>query len=126
MQIVPSPDPAEAGAPRPQDVKAGHHVRVRGARWRIVEVRAYDDCQVVTLCGLTPPLVGVERRVLSPFDAIEPVQRRRRARFVRNVLWRRACRAAIAADAPPGALRADRANGVAVETISVALPRSFV
>jgi len=27
---------------------------------------------------------------------------------------------------PPGALRADRANGVAVETISVALPRSFV
>ena len=26
----------------------------------------------------------------------------------------------------PGALRADRANGVAVETISVALPRSFV
>jgi superfamily II DNA or RNA helicase len=106
MQIVPSPDPAEAGAPRPQDAKAGHHVRVRGARWRIVEVRAYDDCQVVTLCGLTPPLVGVERRVLSPFDTIEPVQRRRRARFVRNVLWRRACRAAIAADAPPGALRA--------------------
>src|SRR2546430_13406913 len=33
------------------------------------------------------------------------MRRRTRARFVRNVLWRRACRASVAAEVPPGALR---------------------
>src|SRR5204863_7820329 len=84
MQISPSSDPAGADtANPPQELEAGRDVRVRGARWRMVEVRAYADCQVVTLRGLTPPLVGIERCFLAPFDTIEPIRRRTRARFVR-------------------------------------------
>ena len=87
---------------------SGDLVRVRGARWRIVQIRAFDDCQVVTLCGLAPPHLGVERRVLAPFDTIEPIARAPRPRIVRATRWRRACRALIAADGPPGSLRTAR------------------
>ena len=102
MQIPPSPRD-DHPAIRPGDL-----VHVRRARWRVVRIRAYEDCQVVTLCGLTPPHVGCERRVLAPFDRIEPMVRSRQPRIVRAVRWRRACRALIASDAPPGALRAAR------------------
>ncbi len=85
---------------------------VRRARWRIVGVRAYEDCQVVTLCGMASPHLGVERRVLTPFETIEPLERPRRLRAVRGVRWRRAVRALIAADTPPGSLRAARAAGI--------------
>jgi superfamily II DNA or RNA helicase len=81
---------------------AGHHVRVRGARWRIVAVRAYEDCTIVTLSGVAPQNAGVERRVLTPFDTIEPVDRAARPRLVRRKLWRRACRAWLASHTPPG------------------------
>jgi SNF2 family DNA or RNA helicase len=49
--------------------------------------------------------VGVERRVLTPFDTIERREPARTPRHVRAVRWRRALRALLAADAPPGALR---------------------
>ena len=81
---------------------------VRRSRWRIVHVRAYDGCGVVTLCGLTPPHLGLERRVLIPFDTLEPIERAPRPRTVRAVTWRRACRALLAADGPPGSLLAAR------------------
>ena len=87
-------------------VRAGDLVVVRRARWRVVDVRVYEDCQLVSLHALGPPLQGLERRVLTPFETVERLEPRRRARFVRNVRWRRACRALIAADAPPGSLRA--------------------
>jgi superfamily II DNA or RNA helicase len=87
---------------------SGDLVLVRRARWRIVQVRAYGDCQVVTLCGLAPPFAGVERRILTPFDTIEPIARPARPRIVRAGRWRRACRALIAADGPPGSLRTAR------------------
>jgi superfamily II DNA or RNA helicase len=102
MQISPSPRSSTLG------VRPGDLVRVRRARWRIVRVRAGDSCQVVTLCGLTPPHLGVERRILVPFDTIEAIDRAPRPRIVRAVRWRRACRALIAADGPPGSLRAAR------------------
>lgn len=47
-------------------------VRVRGARWRIVDFRLYPDCQLVTPAG-TSPTHGVQRQVLAPFDDIEPL-----------------------------------------------------
>ena len=87
---------------------SGDLVLVRRARWRIVQVRAYGDCRVVTLCGLAPPFAGVERRILTPFDTIEPIARPARPRIVRAGRWRRACRALIAADGPPGSLRTAR------------------
>ena len=102
MQIPPSPR-AHSLAVRPGDL-----VIVRRARWRILQVRTFEACDVVTLCGLTPPHFGLERRVLIPFDTIEPIDRAPRPRIVRASRWCRACRALIAADGPPGSLRAAR------------------
>lgn len=103
MQISPTPHGGHVAA-RPGDL-----VRVRRARWRIVHVRACDDCHIVTLCGLSPPHLGIERRVLTPYDVLEPIERPVRPRIVRTVRWRRACRALIADAAPPGSLQAARA-----------------
>src|SRR5882672_7008790 len=107
MQI-PQSSPADAGESR----RPGDFVFVRRSRWRIVGVRAYEDCQVVTLCGMASPHLGVERRVVTPFETIEPLERARQPRVVRGVRWRRAFRALIAAETPPGALRAARAAGI--------------
>ena len=101
MQISQPPTSRE----RP-GVRAGDLVVVRRARWRVVDVRAYEDCQVVTLHAPSPRGPGLERRVLTPFETLLRLEHRQRARFVRNVRWRRACRALVAADAPPGSLRA--------------------
>ena len=77
-------------------MQISQHVRVRGERWRVADIRAFDDCQLVTLSSLTPPDVGAERQVLAPFDTIEPIDPidgPRRHRIVRGRRWRRACRA---------------------------------
>src|SRR4051794_8195060 len=102
MQIYP-PDRSDSEPVRPGDL-----VLVRRVRWRIAHVRRCHDCQIVTLRGLTPPYAGLERRILAPFERIEPIARTRRRRFVGLVAWRRALRALIAADGPPGSLRAAR------------------
>jgi SNF2 family DNA or RNA helicase len=86
-------------------MQISQHVRVRGARWRVLDVRTYDDCQLVTLAGVTPPYVGATRRVLTPFDTIDLVDRRAQPRVVRPERWRRACRGLLAANRPPGALQ---------------------
>jgi superfamily II DNA or RNA helicase len=90
------------------NLRPGELVLVRRARWRIVRVCAHDRCRVVTLSGLAPANAGVERRVLIPFDRIEKVVRRSRPRIVGAEPWRRACRATIAAEDPPGSLRSAR------------------
>jgi len=89
-------------------MQISQYVRVRGARWRIVDIRAGDGCRIVTLAGAAPPNVGIERRVLTPFDDVEPIERRRTPRAIAGRRWRRACRALIAADTPPGRLRSVR------------------
>src|SRR4249919_2693108 len=99
MQISPPPE-HERVAVRPGDL-----VLVRRARWRIVHVRGYEDCRVVTLCGLAGPLLGLERRVIVPYERVDPIDREPRLRRVRASTWRRACRALIATDSPPGCLR---------------------
>src|SRR4051812_24581801 len=106
MQI-PRPHLVEA-AP----VRAGDVVLVRRIRWRIVQVRAYDECRVITLSGLGPPYLGVHRRVIVPFDRLEPIARPAHPRVVGARIWRRACRALIAGDNPPGSLRTARAAGL--------------
>ena len=83
-------------------------VTVRQGRWRIDDIRAYGDCQLVTLTGVAPPHTGVRRQLLAPFDTIEPIDRAPRPRLVRAATWRRACRALLADDTPPGGLRAVR------------------
>src|SRR4051794_34658416 len=84
--------------------RAGDLVVVRGSRWRVADVRPYDGCVLLTLHGVVRPFNGRVRRVLLPFDRIEPVERPRRARFVGGRTWRRVCRAAIATAVAPGAL----------------------
>jgi len=90
----------------PSAMQISQYVRVRGGRWRVLDVRAYEGCQLVTLAGVTPPYVGIERRFLTPFEAVDPVDRRVRPRLVRPARWRNACRHVIAANRPPDGLEA--------------------
>jgi superfamily II DNA or RNA helicase len=86
----------------------GALVRVRRLRWRVTALRAYDDCQVLTLQGVGPTNHGLAREVIAPFDRIDPVERPMRLSIVARRTWRRACRSLIANCTPPGALRAAR------------------
>src|SRR5438477_6590180 len=104
-QPTPGSSPAETGC---RAIRPGDVVRVRRRRWRVVDVRRHDECQVFTLAGTGVAEAGVERRIITPFDTIEPIQRPARLRHVSLRRWRRACRAVIAANTPPGALRSAR------------------
>lgn len=81
-------------------------VRVRRARWRIVDVRAYDECRLVTVVALDSRSMGGHRRFLTPFDIVEAAERSTRPLKVGIRRWRRACRGLIADDVAPGGLRA--------------------
>jgi SNF2 family DNA or RNA helicase len=92
----------------PQPLRAGDLVLARRARWRVVDVRAYETCQVVTLSGLAAPIAGVECRLLTPFDTLRRIARSDGVRIVGRARWRRAFRGLVAADRPPGTLRTAR------------------
>ena len=87
-------------------MQISQYVRVRGGRWRVLDVLVYEDCELVTLAGVAPPYVGLERRFLTPFDIVDPVDRRIRPRLVRPARWRHACRHFIATNRPPDGLEA--------------------
>ena len=97
---------------KPPPPRPGDLVVVRRSRWRVVDVRSYADCALVTLESALRPSAGARRRFVSPFDPIEPVERVTRARVVGPRIWRRACRAAIAADVPAGGLLAARTAAI--------------
>jgi superfamily II DNA or RNA helicase len=79
-------------------------VNARGRRWRVADVRAYEACELVTLIPATAATEGSTRRLLTPFDEVVPVEALEKPRRVGRRRWRRACRALIASDAPPGSL----------------------
>jgi superfamily II DNA or RNA helicase len=85
-------------------IRPGDLVDVRRRRWRVVDVRAHEACQVLSLAGEGPDL-GAHCRVITPFDRVDPIVRPAGVRLVSRRLWRRACRALIAGALPPGALR---------------------
>jgi superfamily II DNA or RNA helicase len=93
-----------------EQVRPGDLVRVRRRRWRVVDVRAHDTCQVLTLAAVGAPegTTSNIQRVIAPFDTIERIERPTRLRLVARRRWRRACRALIADHTPPGALRSGR------------------
>jgi len=99
-------NPPHSDRSAPRAIRPGDLVRARRARWRVVRVHAFGACQIVTVSGVAAPLLGVERRLLLPFDTIEGLSGPPQPRMVRAATWRRACRALIAGDAPPGSLRA--------------------
>jgi superfamily II DNA or RNA helicase len=86
-------------------VRAGDLVLARRARWRVVDVRSYGACQLVTLTGVSPPIAGVQRRLLTPFDTLTRIERTSAVRMVGRTRWRRAFRALVARQHPPGGLR---------------------
>src|SRR5204863_3106811 len=88
-----------------QRLCTGDFVRVRRRNWQIRDLRIYDDCALVTLIEAGGSDSALERRVLSPFDTIETLVRPPRLRLASRQRWRRAFRALLAANAPPGALR---------------------
>ena len=85
-------------------------VTARGRRWRVADVRAYESCRLVTLIPATAPGPAA-RRLLTPFDEVVPIARVQRPRRVSRRRWRRACRALIAEDVPPGSLQAAAGAG---------------
>jgi superfamily II DNA or RNA helicase len=97
---------------KPRSPRPGDLVTVRRSRWRVADVRHYDTCALVTLRGAGRPDTGIVRRVLAPFDLIDPIERVRRARVVGARAWRHACRAALAADVSPGGLAAARSAAI--------------
>lgn len=110
MQISPPDSESTSQANRP--TRAGDHVRVRGVRWRIVDVEPHDACRVVTLAALDDAHAGAHRRILEPFDRLESAGHAPRPRVVGARRWRHACRALIAADHPALSLTAARAARV--------------
>ena len=91
-----------------QHVRTGDLVQVRRQRWRVLDIRAYDHCQLLTLTGIGAANAGLARRFLAPFEAIDRLDRATPLQFVPPQRWRHACRALIADQAPAGGLRAAR------------------
>ena len=106
MQILQSSE--DEGGPRnvrPADIQVGDRVRARRQRWLVAEVRSFDGCALVTLRGLGAANLGVEERLLAPFDQFEPLAVHRRLHLVCRARWRRACRALLASDGSSAILR---------------------
>ena len=91
-----------------QPLKPGALVRVRQARWRVTGVRPYDGCRLVSLSPAGADAGQAARRVLAPFDIIDPAGRSPCLRGATSRRWRQSCRGLLAAQGPPGSLRAAR------------------
>jgi superfamily II DNA or RNA helicase len=83
----------------------GDRVRVRRQRWRVADVRSYDACRLLTLSGIGADNTGTERRIITPFDFVEPLERTARLRIVRLRRWRQRLRTLLAGDGAAGSLR---------------------
>ena len=83
-------------------------VRLRRARWRVLDVRGYDGGQVILVAGAEPRNAGTKRRFVLPFDDVERVERRVQPVQTSRRQWRRACLGLLAAETPPGGLVAAR------------------
>ena len=82
-------------------------------------MRAYDGCTLLTLHGTIRSANAHVRRVLSPFDRVQPVETAGRARFVDSRQWQRVCRSAVANHVPPGSLTA--AHTAAIDLLAYQL-----
>jgi hypothetical protein len=87
------------------DLRIGDSVRVRRQRWRVVDIRAGEGCSVLTLAGSGALNAGVTRRVITPFDIVEPSKRSPRLRVVTVRRWRAACRALLTTHGSAASLR---------------------
>ena len=86
-------------------IRAGAVVRVRRYRWRVDGCQPFDACRLIALTGLEAGRQGAPRKVLSPFDEVDPVRRRQRARRVSVRRWRALARALVSDQGPAAILR---------------------
>ena len=98
-------DELAAQGPGDRQVHVGDSVRVRRQRWRVAGLRPYDRCTVVTLTGIGTHNPGLERRILTPFERVEALERPAGLGLVRMRRWRHICRALVAEDGPASRLR---------------------
>ena len=92
-----------------QILHSGDVVRARGRTWRVVDVRPYDACRLLTLAGQGAQ-AGHRCELLTPFDSIEAIPPPSTVpRRVGSGRWRRAARALIGACGAPGLLHASSA-----------------
>ena len=89
-----------------QLLHTGDVIRARRRTWRVVDVRAYDNCRVIALEEATPNAVR-RCELLVPHDSVELVREPSNAlRRVNTSRWRRAARALVARSGIAGALQA--------------------
>ena len=89
-----------------QILHTGDAVQARQRTWHVVDVRAFDDCRLITLIG-TGSNAGASCQLLSPFDEINAVREpSTRPRRVTSARWRRAARGLITRSGAPGLLQA--------------------
>ena len=87
-----------------RNCQPGTLVRVRCQRWRVVDFRQHTGCAEVALAGAGALNLGVRRRVLVPFDRVEPTMERGQWKRAPARHWRRRMREWLRANTPPGAL----------------------
>jgi superfamily II DNA or RNA helicase len=87
-------------------IRTGDLVIMRRLRWRVIDIRTYEQCQLVAVSGIGPANAGAIRHFLLPFDTVDRFDRPVSLRVVRRRRWRRAFRALLASHTPPGGLRA--------------------
>src|SRR5262245_55109648 len=111
MQISQASNPDDRsrfeGSTRPGDI-----VRIRSRRWHVVDVQSYERCQLVTVKGAGSGNFELTRHFLLPFETIRTFNQEPSLRFVSPRLWRRECRTVLAANTPPGGLRAAVRAGI--------------
>jgi superfamily II DNA or RNA helicase len=62
-----------------QKLHAGQRVLARDEPWRVIALKAWNDCAEVRLAGISSANDGQERVLLLPFDRLEPLAYRRMA-----------------------------------------------
>jgi len=111
-------------------ISVGDRVRVRKRTWSVLASRHYEDCAVVTLGALEPSDAGRTQRVIWPFESITRLTIDRSATVVSVKAWRARCRAFLASQGSPIALRTAQAARMDVlahqlePALAIALGRS--
>src|SRR5687767_6259815 len=88
-----------------QSFQVGDVVFTRRQRWRVVSIRPYSACNVVSLVGASMPNAGRSTQVVTPFDDVEVATRPRAIRLVGARRWRRRCRDLLASQGPADRLQ---------------------
>lgn len=93
---------------REERLHVNDSVRARRQRWRVRDIRSFEQCRLIGLQGIGGLTADRERRVLVPFEHVEPIHESQRVRRVRMRRWRERCRALLADAHPAGALQSAR------------------